>query len=65
MDAGLITDEDKHLVIDHNKVKRAEEKLVQELDAKFESEIRDHGISCLLFDEERDDTKMMLKLTSL
>jgi len=62
IDAGLITDEDKHLIIDHNKVKRAQQKLVQELDAKFESEIREHGISCLLFDGRRDETKVMFEI---
>jgi len=39
IDAGLISDKDKHLIIDHNKVKRAQQKLIQELDDKFESEI--------------------------
>jgi len=64
IDSDLITDEDKHLIIDHNKVKRAQLKLVQELDDKFESEIRDHSndISCLLFDGRRDDTKVMLEI---
>ena len=35
MDAGLITEEDKRLLVDHNKVKRAQEKVTRSLDQEF------------------------------
>ena len=37
IDAGLISPEDTHLVIDHNKLKRAQEKLVGNLHEDFEN----------------------------
>ncbi|ESN99415.1 hypothetical protein HELRODRAFT_162963 [Helobdella robusta] len=60
--AGFITDIDKHLIIDHNKVKRAQQKLIKEFKNKFKSEIKEHAISCLLFDGRKDDTKVMLDI---
>ena len=62
VDAGLITPEDTHLVIDHNKIKRAQEKLVSDLQDKFEKGIVDNGINCLLFDGRRDDTRVMMEI---
>ena len=49
VDAGHITPEDTNLVIDHNKIKRAQEKLVSDLQDKFEKGVVDNGINCLLF----------------
>ena len=62
IDGGLITKDDTHLVIDHNKVKRAQERLVAELEAEFEKELGEKGVSCLLFDGRKDDTKVMLEM---
>src|ERR1043165_6956920 len=61
IDAGLITQFDIALVIDHNKVRRAQEKIMKKLDAKFEVELQQNGISCIFFDGRRDETKVMLK----
>src|SRR5688572_431723 len=61
IDAGLVTQFDTTLVIDHNKVRRAQERVMKELDAKFEDEIQQNGISCIFFDGRRDETKVMLK----
>ena len=36
IDAGVVTDKDTRLVIDHNKVKRAQEKLAKEFDKEFD-----------------------------
>ena len=36
IDAKIISKSDCHLTIDHNKVKRAQEKLAKELDNQFE-----------------------------
>ena len=62
IDGGLITEEDTHLVIDHNKVKRAQDKIMAELNEKFEEELKVKGISCIFFDGRRDDTKVMLEM---
>ena len=56
---GLITEEDTSLVIDHNKVKRAQKKLGKDLENNFDKSLRENGISFLLFDGRQDDTKIM------
>ena len=62
IDGGLTTEDDTHLVIDHNKVKRAQDKIMAELNEKFEEELKVKGISCIFFDGRRDDTKVMLEM---
>ena len=47
IDGGLITEDDTHLVIHHNKVKRAQDKIMAELNEKFEEELKVKGISCI------------------
>lgn len=46
-DGGLITPDDVYLVIDHNKVRRAQEKLVSNLEEEFDKRITENGINCL------------------
>ena len=60
IDAGVITDNDTRLVIDHNKIKRAQEKLSKELEKEFDKKICDGGVSCMFLDGRLDDTKVML-----
>jgi len=36
MDVGLITEDDKRLIVDHSKVRRVQEKLIKSLDKKFD-----------------------------
>ena len=60
IDAGVITEEDTNLVIDHNKVKRAQEKLTKELERNSDKTLSENGVSCILFDGRIDDTKIML-----
>lgn len=62
IDGGLITPDDVHLVIDHNKVRRAQEKLVSNLEEEFRKKIIENGVSCLFFDGRRDDTKVFVKV---
>ena len=62
LDAGVITEKDKHLVIDHNKVKIAQEKLVKELSVKLEKDLALNGRSCILFDGRKDDTKVLMEI---
>ena len=60
IDAGVVTDKDTRLVIDHNKVKRAQEKLAKEFYKEFDDKIRKDGVTCLFFDGRQDDTRVML-----
>ena len=62
VDAGVITEDDTHLVIDHNKVKRAQDKLIVELEDEFEKQLGKTGASCVLFDGRIDATKAMLEM---
>ena len=41
---------DTIIVIDHNKVKRAQEKLAKEFDKEFDDTICKDGVSCLFLD---------------
>jgi hypothetical protein len=61
IDAGIIDEHDTSLVIDHNKVKRAQLNLAKELEKEFDENIRKNGVSCLLFDGRKDSTKVMLE----
>ena len=61
IDAGVVTEDDTNLVIDHSKVKRAQERLAKELESKFDEKIKRDGVDCLLFDGRQDDTKAMLE----
>src|SRR6218665_1655139 len=60
MDVGLITEDDKRLIVDHFKVRRVQEKLMKSLDQKF-SLCEDGGISYIFFDGRIDTIKVMLK----
>jgi len=61
MDAGLITEDDKRLAVDHSKVRSAQEKLVKSLDQKFYDLCEEGGISCIFFDCRVNTAKVMLK----
>ena len=62
IDAGLITAEDTHLVIDHNKLKRAQEKVVDELQETFENNLAKNKPTCVFFDGRRDLTCAMMEM---
>lgn len=59
IDTGVITEGDTSLIIDHNKVKRAQEKLTKELERNFDKTLSENGVSCILFDGRIDDTKII------
>ena len=61
IDAGLITHSDTTKVIDHNKVKRAQTRIMQKIIVRSEEERKENGISCIFFDGRRDDTRFMLR----
>lgn len=47
IDAGLITEDDKRLVVDHNKVRRAQEKVMKSLDQEFDDLCKKGKINCI------------------
>ncbi|KAJ8358162.1 hypothetical protein AAFF_G00028750 [Aldrovandia affinis] len=62
IDAGIIKEDNTSKVIDKNKVKRAQEKLMRELGEEFEEKCREEGgISCILFDGRIDLTSAMME----
>ncbi|KAK1903534.1 Eukaryotic translation initiation factor 3 subunit C [Dissostichus eleginoides] len=62
IDAGIITEDNTSKVIDKNKVKRAQEKLMRELGEEFEEKCMGMGgICCILFDERIDLTNVMME----
>ena len=62
IDGGLISKSNTRLVIDHNKVKRAQEKLMKSLSLEFDEECRTEKISCILFDGRKDLTKTLMTI---
>ena len=62
IDAGLINETETHLVIDHSKVRRAQERVMMSLQETFEADISSNGIECVLFDGRKDDTKVLMEI---
>ena len=58
IDAKIITKGNTSLIIDHNKVKRAQEEIGKELTLKLQNELNNNGLSCIFFDGRKDDTKI-------
>jgi hypothetical protein len=61
LDAGLITEGDRRLVVDHNKVRRAQEKVMKSLDEEFHARCQVGNIECIFFDGRQDSTKVLLQ----
>ena len=59
VDAGLISEGDHSLVIDHSKVKRAQEKVMKALDNDFDEFCQQGKVECIFFDGRIDLTRMM------
>ncbi|XP_065665091.1 uncharacterized protein LOC136086713 [Hydra vulgaris] len=62
IDAKIISKSDCHLIIDHNKVKRAQEKFAKKLNNQFEVDLEKNPVSCLFFDGRVDATKMFIEV---
>ena len=50
MDAGLITEDDKRIVVDYSKVRWVKEKLMKSLDQNFDDLYEKGGIGCTFID---------------
>ena len=59
VDAGLVSHENDELVIDHSKVKRAQERVMKSLDKEFDEQCKKGEIECIFFDGRIDLTKVM------
>ena len=59
IDARLISKDNKLLIIDHKKVKRAHEKLAVKLGNKFYKDLDNNKVSCVLFNGRKDNTKAL------
>ncbi|CAI5793476.1 Hypothetical predicted protein [Podarcis lilfordi] len=59
----LITEEDKGLVVDHNKVKRAKENVTKSLDQEFDYLCQKGETDRIFSDGHKDPTEVMLKST--
>ena len=62
IDAKVITDGNTSLIIDHNKVKRAQENIAKELTSKHGNEYSNNGLSCILFDGRKDEFKVSIDI---
>ena len=62
IDAKVITEGNTSLIIDHDKVKRAQEKIGKELTSKHENELSNNGLSFILFDGRKDETKVFIDI---
>lgn len=61
IDAGVINKDDTSLVIDHNKVKRAQEKIMKKINVQLDEEHQLNSINCIFFDGRIDQTKIMVQ----
>ena len=59
VDAGLVTEEDSILVIDHHKVKREKQKLMNKLRLQADKKYKEEDIYCILFEGRKNWTNMM------
>ena len=50
------------MVIDHNKVRRAQGKLTNDLNKEFEDKLKVKGTECFLVDGRIDETKTMMEI---
>ena len=65
IDAKVITERNTSLIIDHNKVKRPQEKVGKELTSKHENQLSNNGLSCILFDGRKDETKVFIDVEDM
>ena len=61
IDAGLITEKNKTLVIDHNKIKKAQEIVIKAYNQEFDDYCKNCNIECIFVDDRQDKTKVLLK----
>jgi hypothetical protein len=64
IDAGVITHDQQDLVIDHNKLQRAKDRLMTKFQEQANSYYTEADIQCILFDGRKDLTKVMLMTES-
>jgi len=59
--AGLVNEEDSHLLVDHKKVGRWKQKCMSSIKESFEVKLSDDGVSCIFFYSKIDVTKKLVQ----
>ncbi|XP_065676742.1 uncharacterized protein LOC136092430 [Hydra vulgaris] len=62
IDAGLITEKDTQFIVDHKKIVRAQDNVMNELKNKTLKYIGNGNINCILFDSRKDVTKVKVEV---
>nr|XP_047127618.1 uncharacterized protein LOC124808520 [Hydra vulgaris] len=62
IDAGLISEKDTQFIVDHQKIARAQAKIMIELKNETLKSIYNRNINCILFDSRKDITKVKLEV---
>nr|XP_047140650.1 uncharacterized protein LOC124815868 [Hydra vulgaris] len=62
IDAGLISEKDTQFIVDHQKIVRAQAKIMIELKNENLKSIDNGNINCILFDSRKDVTKVKLEV---
>ena len=62
MDFGVVTENDSTMVIDHNKVKRAQTEVIGMVTESKDDELKKNGLDNLLFDGRIDKTKVWFEV---
>ena len=60
VDGGLVSQSDTRLIIDHSKVRRARDKVMNEVAIWFDDYCNKEIIDCIFFDGRKDLTKVFL-----
>ncbi|XP_065663964.1 uncharacterized protein LOC136085927 [Hydra vulgaris] len=60
VDGGLVSQSDTRLIIDHSKVRRARDKVMNEVAIQFDDYCNKEIIDCIFFDGRKDLTKVFL-----
>ena len=59
IDCGLVTEEDSVKILDHNKVHREKQKLMDTLQASADEKYREEDIKCIFFDGRKNVTNVL------
>ena len=62
IDVGLITKNDPHLIVDHNKVEREKDRVVRELVERAAEDLKVNKVECILFDGKKDLSRVRLEV---
>ena len=61
IDLKLVSKEEAHLIVDHHKVQRARDKVMEELRDEAEKDVEESELMCIFFDGRKDKTKVIVE----